>query len=98
MLCNSLSVVGWQNVRNFRVRLNALRYLALKLSKRLSLLLVKGKIFNSVTRIPFCTIIRPIDNWFKSLNTLWFKRKREVANGNSFTLQVRLYPCRFCSV
>lgn len=49
MLCNSLLVMGWQKVRNFSVRFNALRYLWLKSSSTSSLLRVNGNRLSSAT-------------------------------------------------
>jgi hypothetical protein len=41
--------MGWQNVRNFSVRFNALRYFWLKSLSKIFLLQVKGNKFSSVT-------------------------------------------------
>lgn len=51
MRCNSISFIGWQNVRNLRVRFNAVRYFCLKSSRIFSLLHVKDNKFNRVTRM-----------------------------------------------
>ncbi len=69
MLCNTLSVNGWQNVRNFNVRFNALRYLYLKILSIFSLLRVNGNRFNSVT-LMLSMLSNSLNTEWKDLNTL----------------------------
>ncbi len=62
MLCNSLSLNGWQKVRNLSVRFNAFKYLLLKSSNMLSLLRVNGNRFN-VTTLMLSILSRQLYSW-----------------------------------